>query len=114
MISKKNLCLPISHICTLSSIFSRVYDEMKDCKTSYQRKVCTRNAAVLELLFSTGMRVSELCHVKDDEINLRERYVRIYGKGAKERILQIGNPDSVFLPFSISKRNRNQRLLFYQ
>ena len=60
--------IPNSH---LSSIFSRVYDEMKDCKTSYQRKVCTRNAAVLELLFSTGMRVSELCHVKDDEINLR-------------------------------------------
>ena len=47
----------------------------------------------MELLFSTGIRVSELCHVRDTELNLKDCYVRIYGKGAKERILQIGNPD---------------------
>lgn len=89
--------IPYTH---LSSIFNRIYDEMKNCKTSYQRKVCVRNAAVMELLFSTGMRVSELCHVRDEEINLREQYVRIYGKGSKERILQIGNPDVLKILYS--------------
>lgn len=77
----------------LNSIFNKLYDEISKCKTDYQIKVCTRNAAVIELLFSTGIRVSELCHLKDTEINLNEQYIRIFGKGAKERIIQIGNPE---------------------
>lgn len=77
----------------LNSIFSKLYDEINKCKTDYQIKVCTRNAAVIELLFSTGIRVSELCQLKDKEINLNEQYIRIFGKGAKERIIQIGNPE---------------------
>lgn len=82
--------IPTHH---LSSIFQQVYADIQACTTPYQKKVRIRNAAVMELLFSTGIRVSELCHVKDAELNLKDQYVRIYGKGAKERILQIGNPD---------------------
>lgn len=77
----------------LTSIFNKLYDEIKESKTDYQIKACTRNAAVIELLFSTGMRVSELCQLKDNNINLKEQNIRILGKGAKERIIQIGNPD---------------------
>ena len=50
-----------------------------------------RDTAVLELLFATGMRVSELCQLNVSDIDLVEGVVRIHGKGAKERILQIGN-----------------------
>ena len=77
----------------LNSIFHRLYDDINKCKTKYQIKSCTRNAAIIELLFSTGIRVSELCHLKDGEINLKEQYIRILGKGAKERIIQIGNQE---------------------
>mgnify|MGYP003303554610 CR=1 FL=1 len=52
-----------------------------------------RDIAVLELLFATGMRVSELCSISTETIDMNNGTIRIYGKGAKERIIQIGNPD---------------------
>lgn len=60
---------------------------------SYSYRTNLRDIAVLELLFATGMRVSELCSIAADSIDLSSGEVRIYGKGAKERIIQIGNPD---------------------
>lgn len=52
-----------------------------------------RDIAVLELLFATGMRVSELCSLRPEFVDLEEGTVKIYGKGSKERIIQIGNED---------------------
>ena len=60
---------------------------------SYSYRTNLRDIAVLELLFATGMRVSELCSIAADSIDLSSGEIRIYGKGAKERIIQIGNPD---------------------
>jgi integrase/recombinase XerD len=48
---------------------------------------------MLELLFVTGLRVSELCSLNADYINLGNGSILIMGKGAKERVLQIGNPE---------------------
>lgn len=59
----------------------------------YSYKSSLRDIAVLELLFATGMRVSELCSLSADSIDLESGEIRIYGKRAKERIIQIGNPD---------------------
>lgn len=50
-----------------------------------------RDAAVAELLFSSGMRISELCSLSPDNINLYDGTILIYGKGSKERRIQIGN-----------------------
>lgn len=47
------------------------------------------------MLFSTGMRISELCSLKQQDIDLYEKNILIYGKGAKERKIQIGNDDVV-------------------
>lgn len=46
---------------------------------------------VLELLFSTGMRVSELCNLKITNINIEDGRILIMGKGARERVLYISN-----------------------
>lgn len=62
-------------------------------KQSYSYKSNLRDIAVLELLFATGMRVSELCSISIETIDMNDGTIRIYGKGAKERIIQIGNPD---------------------
>ncbi|MBO7139158.1 MAG: tyrosine-type recombinase/integrase [Prevotella sp.] len=48
-----------------------------------------RNRAIIEVLFSCGLRVSELVSLKFSDIYAEERYVRIMGKGAKERLVPI-------------------------
>ncbi len=49
-----------------------------------------RDRAMLELFYSSGLRVSELCGILLQAINLDEGYVRVFGKGSKERIAPIG------------------------
>lgn len=49
-----------------------------------------RDSVILELLYSTGIRVSELVNVKLKDINLSTRKIRILGKGNKERIVLYG------------------------
>ena len=51
-----------------------------------------RNRLILELLYSTGIRVSELCNIKINDINFGEKSIRILGKGSKERIVLYGKP----------------------
>lgn len=51
-----------------------------------------RDAAVLELLYSSGLRVSELVALDVQDIDLAERTVRVMGKGAKERVVPVGLP----------------------
>lgn len=50
-----------------------------------------RDRAILELFYSSGLRVSELCGILLQSINLEDGYVRVFGKGSKERIAPIGS-----------------------
>jgi len=54
------------------------------------RPVGLRDAAMLELLYAAGLRVSELIHLKVLEINMEAGFVRVFGKGGKERVVPIG------------------------
>lgn len=51
-----------------------------------------RNAAMLELMYAAGLRVSELVGIKVFEVNTETGFVRVTGKGAAERIVPIGEP----------------------
>jgi integrase/recombinase XerD len=65
---------------------------------AYGEKI--RNIAVIELLFATGVRVSELSNLKEDCIDIINGHIRVQGKGNKERIIQVSNKDTL-----ISVRN---------
>lgn len=56
---------------------------------SYRYREATRNVGVLEFLFATGVRVSELCTLTVSAIDLKSGAIRILGKGSKERLITI-------------------------
>ena len=83
------------------TIFQRViaqmlfaaHSDLQAAGTPACKHIVLRNVAVLELLFSSGMRVSELCNLNAEDIDLAEGIVRVFGKSSKEHILQIGHPN---------------------
>ncbi|GBF35593.1 site-specific recombinase XerD [Desulfocucumis palustris] len=91
---KEPLTLPKTiPIKTIQLIFSTAYQKLSQQKNTslYQYSTVLRDIAVLELLFATGIRVSELCSLMSRDVDLLEGTIKIYGKGSKERIVQIGN-----------------------
>ena len=54
-----------------------------------------RNIVVIELLFATGARVSEIANIKIEDIDIKTGNIIIKGKGNKERIIQICNPETL-------------------
>jgi integrase/recombinase XerC len=52
----------------------------------------SRDSAIMELLYATAIRVSELCGLDIDDIDDERRTIRVLGKGAKERVVPVGIP----------------------
>ncbi|NUQ49887.1 MAG: tyrosine recombinase XerD [Phycisphaerae bacterium] len=56
-----------------------------------------RDRAILELFYASGLRVSELCALREGDLNLAAQFVRCLGKGRKERVVPLGRPARVAL-----------------
>lgn len=80
---------------SIQKFLSTMYSQKSQASSEYELRCCTRDIAVIELLFATGIRISELCSLKPTDIDLESNNILIYGKGAKERILQIGNREVI-------------------
>lgn len=78
---------------SIQAFLSTLYAQKEQAESEYQQRCCIRDIAVIELLFATGMRISELCSLKPSDIDLDSSNILIYGKGAKERVIQIGNQE---------------------
>jgi integrase/recombinase XerC len=102
----KNLSLPklekrLPRFLTQQQMLDLLGAPMKLLETQQQKKgagrpisreVCVRDVAVLETIYSCGLRVSELCGMRVEDIDWNGQIVRVRGKGKKERLVPIGQP----------------------
>ena len=100
----RNLQLPklakrLPRFLTAPQMLDLLQAPMKELKTLQERSVpgldesgYHRDVAILETIYSCGLRVSELCGLLAHDINWNEQSVRVQGKGKKERLLPIGAP----------------------
>lgn len=109
-------------------LFEYVYSTKKKIrKEAYLYKAIVRDIAVLELLFGTGIRISELCNLKRENIIFSQNIIKIHGKGNKERVIPIFHENILealklyeknFYDISIGKDyffiNRNKNILSSQ
>lgn len=92
-IKLEKLLPKVLSIVEINAILEQAYLDKENIiiKNTYQHKEAIRNIAVLELLLATGIRVSELCSLKKENIGANFETIRILGKGNKERNIPITN-----------------------
>lgn len=86
--------IPLNYV---ELILQTAYKKYYASTTIYQKESYLRNVIVLELLFSTGMRVSEISHLKIKNFDLSNNTIHIIGKGSKERVVCIANKETISL-----------------
>lgn len=97
---KEPKTLPITlDLIEISKILREMYNKLKaiDNIASFSFKERIRNIAVIELLFATGGRVSEIAELKDGSVNLHSGVIKLFGKGDRERIIQVCNNETISL-----------------
>jgi integrase/recombinase XerD len=89
---KESILLPnVMNLKEVENILRISYSERNKIrnKQTYIYLSSIRSIAIIELLFATGIRVSELCNIRTNDIDLESGLLIVKGKGNKERIIQI-------------------------
>lgn len=76
----------------INHMLCEAYTEYENSE-GFSKKICLRNIAVMEMLFATGARISEICSLTPKTVDLENHRIKIFGKGSRERIIQIENDD---------------------
>ncbi|MFQ7201329.1 Tyrosine recombinase XerC [uncultured Clostridium sp.] len=79
----------------LRDFYVTLYGNNSERQSAFKKKCALRDIAVMELLIASGLRISELCELTTDAVNLAENEIRIRGKGNKERIIQLTEPVTI-------------------
>lgn len=78
---------------------------IKEINKLFQNNLTILQKAIIELLYASGLRVSELSNLPISNVDLKTKYVRCIGKGSKERIVPIGGKACSALKKYIDERN---------
>ncbi|MAW30594.1 MAG: tyrosine recombinase XerD [Flavobacteriales bacterium] len=70
-----------------------------------------RNRAILEMLYSCGLRVSELVNLKLSNVNFKNSYLKVIGKGHKERLAPIGSKALKYLNLYVNEVRNHQTIV---
>ena len=84
--------IPLSSI---ERILKTAYTEKTEGSTPLKRENAIRDIALFEMLFATGIRISELCSLSPDSVDLSNHTILIQGKGSKQRMIQIENTNTL-------------------
>ena len=68
--------------------------------------ISSRNKTIIDFMYSTGCRVSELINVEESDIDIEEAFVRLEGKGSKQRIVPLGSKVLINLESYLPLRNK--------
>ncbi len=91
---KEPIVLPkVMSLSEIKKIFKIAYGDLhsNNPKNHYTQIAIIRDISALELLFGTGVRVSELCSLRVDDVNLQSKFITVQGKGNKERMIHLCN-----------------------
>ena len=99
------LCLPKNEIKLPN------YLTIIDLEKIYELDLSLRDKLIVELLYSTGIRLSELVNIKISDINFYDKTIKVLGKGNKERYVLFGSVCSKLLKEYINNENRVYLLL---
>ena len=69
-----------------------------------------RDRAMLELLYASGVRISELVNIKYSDLDLERNIMKVFGKGSKERLVPFGEDASQWISAYIDQRKENKEL----
>ena len=69
----------------------------------------SRNKTIIDFMYSTGCRVSELINVEESDIDIEEAFVRLEGKGSKQRIVPLGSKVLINLESYLPLRNKDRK-----
>lgn len=87
-------------------LISAAYTNLNTQKNNYSRYIAIRDAAIIDLLFTIGIRIGELSNIMLDDIDFTEQTILINGKGKKERLLYISSIEVIeILKLWISTRD---------
>ena len=71
--------------------------------------ISSRNKTIIDFMYSTGCRVSELINVEESDIDIEESFVRLQGKGSKQRIVPLGSKVLINLESYLQLRNKDRK-----
>ena len=71
--------------------------------------ISSRNKTIIDFMYSTGCRVSELVNVDESDIDMEDAFVRLEGKGSKQRIVPLGSKVLINLESYLALRNRDKK-----